>query len=107
MNTTHLDTVIDTAESLLSPRAQYARLVLTGGQRWSGADLKGKARAFGGGYYRQRRKARAALHRAGGLIVASKAHGRLSTAVRVGCDDFGDAVYQTVEFGTVTARALR
>jgi len=75
-------------------RGAYAANVVRGRQRWSGADLQGKARKFGASYARQRRKARAALEMAGGDVIATE-HGRLRTAVQVCVDDYGREVYAT------------
>lgn len=97
-------TIRTAAESL---RGHYARDVVRGIQRWSGADLKGKARRYGASYARQRALARMALHAAGGVIVALRGTGRLCTAVRIGCDDFGTALYDVAGLGVVTADRLR
>lgn len=59
-----IDTIIAAAAASL--RGQYARDVVSGRQRWSGSDLRGKARKYGYSYSVQRRKARAALFAAGG-----------------------------------------
>lgn len=75
-------------------RSGYARDVLLGHQRWSGADLKGKAKRFGASYARQRGAATQALHRAGGVLVQrADAHGLLVAAVPAGQDDYGTALY--------------
>lgn len=66
-------------------RGQYARDCLTGRQRWSGGDLKGKARKYS--YYVQRRKARAALFAAGGVIIAID-HGLNVSAVRIDAENY-------------------
>ena len=73
------------AAAAASLRGQYARDVVTGRQRWSGSDLRGKARKYGQTYYIQRRKARAALFAAGGCIIAID-HGLNVSAVQVGDD---------------------
>lgn len=53
----------------LSPRQRYAAEVIRGQRRWSGMDLKGKAKQYGSSYERQRNLAQAAFMRAGGLIL--------------------------------------
>jgi hypothetical protein len=75
-----LSTIIAAAAASL--RGQYARDVVTGRQRWSGSDLRGKARKFGHTYAVQRGKARAALYRAGGCIIAID-HGLNVSAIRI------------------------
>jgi hypothetical protein len=75
-----LNTIIAAAAASL--RGQYARDVVSGRQRWSGSDLRGKARKYGRSYYVQRRKARAALFAAGGVIIAID-HGLNVSAVRI------------------------
>ena len=90
----NLQTTITLACASLPIRARYARDVIEGYQRWSGSDLRGKARKFGAGYARQRTRARTALFDAGGMILAVD-HGRHVTAVPVGTDDYGRAIYQT------------
>lgn len=95
--------VIDAAADHLNPRAGYARDVLRGWQRWSGADLQGKAKSFGSKYAQQRVKAAEALRMAGGVLVPVE-HGLIVTAVYVGADDFGGAVYHTTVGVAVTAR---
>jgi len=89
-----ISTVINAARSALTARQAYADDVLTGRQCWSGADLKGKARRYGGSYARGRTVARSALFRAGGLLIQCQ-HGRWESAVLVATDDFGNAVYAT------------
>ena len=78
-----LSTIIAAAAASL--RGQYARDCITGRQRWSGSDLRGKARKYGHSYYIQRRKARAALFAAGGVIIAID-HGLNVSAVAIGDD---------------------
>ena len=78
------------AAATASLRGQYARDCVSGRQRWSGSDLKGKARKYGHTYYVQRRKARAALFAAGGVIIAID-HGLNVSAVQI-----GDDIYLTV-----------
>lgn len=80
-----LNTIISAAAASL--RGQYARDVVTGRQRWSGSDLRGKARKYGHTYARQRRKARAALFAAGGVIIAID-HGLIVSAVRIDADSY-------------------
>ena len=75
-------------------RAGYAGDVLRGAQRWSGADLRGKARKYGAHYARQRAIASRAWWAAGGRLLAIE-HGRIVSAVPVGMDDYGDAIYST------------
>jgi hypothetical protein len=100
----HLDTVIRAAQATL--RGQYARDTVAGRQRWSGADLKGKAARYGASYYVQRRKARAALFAAGGCVLTVD-HGRDVTAVRVSVDDYGNEVFDTPRGLAVVASAHR
>ena len=90
--TTKLTAVCDKACGML--RGAYARDVVTGQQRWSGADLRGKAKNYGSTYARQRRKAEKALEAAGGEVVAVE-HGRLVTGVALCVDDYGNQVYMT------------
>lgn len=85
-----LRSIIESAAATL--RGQYARDVLSGRQAWSGADLQGKALKYSSGYARQRVKAAAALHNAGGTVLRCE-HNRLVTAVLVCIDDYGNAVY--------------
>ena len=101
-----LQTILSLACASLPSRARYARDVIEGYQRWSGADLKGKARKFGAGYARQRTRARTALFDAGGMILAVD-HGRHVTAVPVGTDDYGNAVYATPSGAAVQVTANR
>ena len=89
-----LQTILTLACASLPNRARYARDVIYGDQRWSGADLRGQARKYGAGYARQRTRARTALFNAGGMILAID-RGRHVTAVRVATDDYGNAVYAT------------
>ena len=83
-----LNEIITAAAASL--RGQYARDVVSGRQRWSGSDLKGKARKYGHTYAHQRAKAHAALRAAGGVIIAID-HGLLVSAVAI-----GDDIYLTV-----------
>ena len=77
------------AAAAASLRGQYARDVVTGAQRWSGSDLRGKARKYGHTYAVQRAKARAALYRAGGVIIA------IDHGLRVSAVALGDDIYLT------------
>ena len=88
----------------LGPRQTYAAAVIGGRQAWSGADLKGKAKRFGGSYARQRAKARVAWLESGGDIVAMRRTGKLISAVCIGADDFGAALYAD-EWGRVLSAA--
>lgn len=104
MTTITLFRVIDAAAGKLPTRASYARDVLAGYQRWSGADLKGKAARYSAGYAQQRSKAASALHAAGGCVLALRQrHGLRTTAVALCVDDFGSMVYDTIDAGIVTA----
>jgi hypothetical protein len=87
------------AAAAASLRGQYARDVVTGRQRWSGSDLKGKARKYGHTYARQRRKAHAALAAAGGVIIAID-HGLLVSAVAIDADSYMTARGVAVRCGT-------
>ena len=80
-------------------RGQYARDVVSGRQRWSGGDLKGKARKYGYSYIVQRRKARAALFAAGGVIIAID-HGLNVSAVQIGDDIYLTARGVAMRCGT-------
>lgn len=102
----NLNRIIKEACNMLRSRQEYARDVLRGRQRWSGADLQGKARRYGGGYARQRKYAAEALYDVGGCIVALRQSGRLLSAVYVGMDDYGTALYE-LHRGILTADALR
>ncbi len=92
MTTIQLTEVCDKACQML--RGAYAQNVVTGQQRWSGADLRGKAKRYGSSYGRQRRKAEKALEAAGGEVVAVE-HGRLVTGVALCVDDYGNQIYST------------
>ena len=92
-----IDTILAAAAASL--RGQYARDVVTGRQRWSGGDLKGKARKYSYSYYVQRRKARAALFAAGGVIIAID-HGLNVSAVAIGDDIYLTARGVAVRCGT-------
>jgi hypothetical protein len=80
-------------------RGQYARDCVTGRQRWSGSDLRGKARKYGRSYYIQRRKARAALFAAGGVIIAID-HGLNVSAVQIDADSYATMRGVAVRCGT-------
>ncbi len=80
-----IESIIAIAASTL--RGQYAQDVVNGRQRWSGSDLRGKARKYGASYAIQRRKARAALFAAGGVIIAID-HGLNVSAVRIDADSY-------------------
>lgn len=101
-----LDSVIAAAQELAGDRSRYALDVIDGGQRWSGADLKGKAKKYGYSYARQRTRASQCLHAAGGTVVAIE-NGLLVTAVAIGQDDYGNAIYQTTEGVRVQRTAQR
>lgn len=94
-NTLH--SVITKARAILAerhPRAAYADNVLMGRQAWSGADIKGKARRYGGHYAQQRARAATALADSGGLILAID-KGKLVSAAPACVDDYGNAVMST------------
>ena len=83
--------IIEAAIANLNPRAHYARDVIRGHQRWSGADLRGRAKTqFGAAYAEQRDNALRALERAGGTVISIAPHGKRVTAVPL-----GDGRYQT------------
>ena len=92
-----IDTIIAAAAASL--RGQYARDVVAGRQRWSGSDLRGKARKYGYSYYIQRRKAHAALRAAGGVIIAID-HGLLVSAVQIDADTYATSRGVAVRCGT-------
>jgi len=92
-----IESILTAAAATL--RGQYARDVVTGHQRWSGSDLRGKARKYGYSYYVQRRKARAALFAAGGCIIAID-HGLNVSAVAIGDDIYLTARGVAVRCGT-------
>ena len=87
------------AAAAASLRGQYARDVVSGRQRWSGGDLRGKARKYGYSYSVQRRKARAALFAAGGCIIAID-HGLNVSAVQIGDDIYLTARGVAMRCGT-------
>ena len=92
-----LNTIIAAATASL--RGQYARDCITGRQRWSGSDLRGKARRYGYSYSVQRRKAHAALVAAGGVIIAID-HGLLVSAVQIDADSYATPRGVAVRCGT-------
>ena len=92
-----LSTIIAAAAASL--RGQYARDVVSGRQRWSGSDLRGKARKYGHTYYIQRAKARAALYRAGGVIIVID-HGLNVSAIRIDAGSYMTARGVAVRCGT-------
>ena len=92
-----LNTIIAAAAASL--RGQYARDVVAGRQRWSGSDLRGKARRYGYSYSVQRRKAHAALIAAGGVIIAID-HGLLVSAVQIDADSYATPRGVAVRCGT-------
>ena len=103
---TQLDQIQSAALAILPglTRSTYAADVIMGYQEWSGSDLKGKAKAFGGSYARARSRARVAVQRAGGLILPTGCHGRLMLCASVGMDEWGNALFQT-EAGPAVAGA--
>lgn len=110
MSNAVLNNIIARATEILaerSPRAQYAQDVLAGKQNWSGSDLRGKARHYGASYARGRRYAAWALLEAGGILAYVGRNGRLVAAVRVGMDDYGNAVYQTQIGPAVAGKSSR
>ena len=98
-----IKTIASAACEKLGARARYARAVIYGRQRWSGADIRGKARKWSAGYAIQRRRAYAALRAAGGSVIPTK-NGLLKTAVIIGDDGYGNAVYETFSGYYVTGR---
>jgi len=106
IKTNKLGTVISAAIAALNPRANYAADTIVGIQRWSGADLKGKAKKYSDSYAVQRSKAGAALTKAGGRVVAIN-NGLRVTAVQVGVDDYGNVIFDTLEGLAVQASAAR
>jgi len=106
IKTPALRAVVNAAIAALNPRAHYAADTIVGRQRWSGSDLRGKAKRFGHTYAVQRAKAGAALRRAGGWVVAVD-RGLLVTAVSIGVDDYGNEIFDTVRGIAVQASAHR
>jgi hypothetical protein len=84
-----VDDVVDAACKLV--RGDYARQVICGQRRWSGSDLASGARKWGS-YIEQRRKARNAVESVGGCVIACD-DGTLETALMIGMDDYGNAIY--------------
>lgn len=110
MNNAIINKVLARASEILAernPRARYAQAVLAGRQNWSGSDLQGKARYYGSSYERGRRLAKQALFEAGGQLAYVGRNGRLVAAVRVGTDDYGNAVYQTELGPAVAGKSIR
>lgn len=83
------------AVARLRPRQRYARDVILGQQRWSGSDIRGKARGFVS-YLWQRLDARKAFLSAGGELIALKS-GLIVGATQTCTDDFGNVIYETTE----------
>lgn len=106
---TEFDQTLANALTRLSSitRSDYAKDVLYGRQRWSGNDLRGKARKYGAGYAQRRRYASQAWFEAGGCIVGRRCDGLLISAVAVGQDDFGNALFQVRDGRTINPDALR
>ena len=87
--------------------AVYAANILLGLRTWSGSDLKGNARRFGRSYADRRADARDALELAGGELIRLAPAGRQVVSVRIGQDDFGNALYQTYDgVALVTGNSL-
>ena len=110
MNNTILNNILARASKILAerhPRAQYAQDVLAGNQNWAGPDLRGKARHYGSSYERGRQYAKRALFEAGGQLAYVGRNGRLVAAVRVGIDDYGNALYQTQLGPAVAGKGIR
>ena len=93
-----LNTIYAAVDSMQKehPRASYAADVILGYQAWSGADLKGKARKYSMGYHYQRTRAESFFRRSGGLILPIN-NGKLVSAVYLCQDDYGNAVYDTLQ----------
>ena len=98
-----LNTIYAAVDSLHEkhPRASYAEDVILGYQAWSGNDLKGKARKFSASYYYQRIRAGSFFRRSGGLILPVD-NGKLVSAVYLCQDEYGNAVYETLQGVAVT-----
>lgn len=56
---------MSTTDPLTCARGSYQRSLLTGGSRWSGSDLKGRARHWSGRYAESRKALLRRLERAG------------------------------------------
>ena len=93
-----LNTIYAAVDSLHKehPRASYAADVILGYQAWSGADLKGKARKYSMSYHCQRARAGSFFRSCGGLILPVD-NGKLVSAVYIGQDDYGNAIYDTLQ----------
>lgn len=91
-----LSHTVETALNQLSDRARkgYTGAVLKGRQNWSGSDLQGRAKYHGAAYRRQRKVALSALIKAGGVLIAVE-NNKLLSAVQIGMDDYGNALYKT------------
>jgi hypothetical protein len=74
-------------------RGEYAKDVVKGYRKWSGAGMAAAARKWGW-YSRKRDEALKALRKAGGDVVAVD-YGRLVTSVPLCVDDYGAQVYET------------
>lgn len=98
--------ILREAASLLPERATYARDVLYGRKRWSGADLRGKARRYGGHYADSRGKALDALQSAGGFTVVID-RGLIVAAAELGQDDYGNELVETLHGPAVLETANR
>lgn len=93
--TTFQSTIQDALSRLSTfTKSAYAAAVIEGAQAWSGADLKGNARKYGAHYARMRRSAESAWRAAGGTIIACE-RGAHESAVYIGMDDYGNALYQS------------
>ena len=104
------ETTLVRATAILAERtkSQYAERVLLGAQVWSGSDLKGKAKQYGGSYARLRRVAAGAWCDAGGILAYIRTeHGRLDSLVQIAVDDFGEAVYSSRSRRLIRASELR
>lgn len=77
-----------------SPRGQYGHAVIDGRQNWSGSDLQGMAKKYPRGYGEARVIALHAIERAGGTMINVECN-RLCTALPIGMDDYGNALFET------------
>lgn len=82
------DQLLTRAEARISEKQGYARDVLYGRQRWSGADLQGKAKKYGAWYAEQREEAGYALKEAGGFII-HRENGLICAAMQIGVGESG------------------
>ena len=80
----------------------YAMACVCGDRSWSGSDLQGLAKKYGGGYWRARDRARKVVEAAGGCIIPVE-RGRLVTAALYRTAGDGTKYYQT----TAGKRRLR